>query len=205
MLAEPDEEATGLVHLTFDDGPDRQWTPRVLDLLARTRARATFFVVGTTLRGQTDLLRRIAAEGHTIGNHTWSHCHPWTMRSSRACSEVRGGAHAIEDALGVPSALFRPPHGAVRQCMTDEAAALGQRLVLWDRSALDWGPWATPAAIARRLGAMRPGEIVLMHDRAWGFNHPEHLMQALPDQLRALLARGWRCVGLEPQGHGDIV
>src|SRR5690606_11477594 len=107
--------------LTLDDGPDPRWTPAILDLLAAHGARATFFVVGQAARQAPALTRRILAEGHRLGNHSYSHRHPWKMLPRAARSEVRDGAAAIADITGQAPVDFRPPHGRLRRCMLDEA------------------------------------------------------------------------------------
>ena len=182
--------AEGTVHLSFDDGPDRDWTPRVLDVLAEAGMRATFFVVGQAVRATPELLRRIAAEGHEIGNHSYGHRHPWTLSEAAARDEVRGGAAAIEDALGRVPRVFRPPHGRLRRCMLDEAERGGQRTVLWSLSAIDWGPLGHASRIEARLRAARSGDIVLMHDGRCRHNHPDELLRVLPRALTEIKERG---------------
>lgn len=181
---------SGRVYLTFDDGPDPEWTPRVLDLLAIAGVKAAFFVIGLRARAQPALLRRIAGEGHELGNHTFSHAHPWTLPRPAAQREVRDGARTIADACGVQPLFFRPPHGRMRRCMAEQALADGQQIVLWSRSAVDWGPLGHAAAVARRLCAAKPGDILLMHDGARGPNQPASTCSALPDFLARLPARG---------------
>lgn len=178
------------VYLTFDDGPDAQWTARILDLLAEANMRATFFVVGRQARAQAPLLRRIVAQGHEIGNHSWSHRHPWTMLPSAARKEVHDGAAAIADIIGQGARFLRPPHGRLRRCMIEAAASRGQQLVLWHRSAVDWGPLGSARGIAARLGAVLAGDIVLMHDGGGGINRPGELVKALPSFLADLSRRG---------------
>jgi len=174
------------VYLSFDDGPDPRWTPRILDMLAQANARATFFVVGRLALKQPALVRRVLSDGHALGNHTFSHRHPWTMAASAAREQVRAGAAVIADLTGVAARFFRPPHGRLRRCMIEEAENNGQRLVLWNRSAIDWGPFGSARAIARRLGATHAGEIVLMHDGGWGINHSAQLVEVLPAYLATL-------------------
>ena len=181
----------GPVHLTFDDGPDARWTPLILDLLAQAKVRATFFVIGRLAREQAALVRRVAAHGHGLGNHTWSHRHPWTMLRSAARQEVRDGAAAIADLIGRPPELFRPPHGRLRRCMIEEAERGGQALVLWNRSAVDWGPLGSARGIARRLRRTQAGDIVLMHDGGRGINRPGELVKVLPGFLSQLERRGF--------------
>jgi peptidoglycan-N-acetylglucosamine deacetylase len=187
-FAQPPE--AGCVYLTFDDGPDARWTPRILDILAQTNVRATFFVVGRCALGEAALVRRVAANGHELGNHTWSHCHPWTMLSPTARKEVQDGAAAIADLIGRAPKFFRPPHGRLRRCMIEEAERGGQTLVLWNRSAVDWGPLGSARGIAQRLGAAQAGDIVLMHDGGRGINRPDELVKVLPEFLSNLGRRG---------------
>jgi peptidoglycan-N-acetylglucosamine deacetylase len=176
---------TGRIWLTFDDGPDAQWTPRVLDLLAAADCRATFFMVGLQAQRHPRIVRRVLAEGHEIGNHSWSHRNPWAMGTRAARREVSEGSAAIADVAGVAPRYFRPPYGRVRACMIEQAARLGETLMLWTVSARDWGPFgARCAAIKARLDRAGPGDIVLMHDAHRGINRPDQLIQVLPDLLQ---------------------
>jgi|TARA_Y100000310_G_scaffold224384_1_gene226215 peptidoglycan/xylan/chitin deacetylase (PgdA/CDA1 family) len=180
------------VYLTFDDGPDAVWTPRILDLLSDAEVPATFFVIGRLAREHPSLLRQISERGHDIGNHGWSHRHPWTMLPSTARREVSDGAAAISDITGLKAKLYRPPHGRQRRCMTDEARMNEQKLVLWDRSAIDWGPKGSASAIANRLSLVRGHEIVLMHDGSGRINRPDELVRELPAFLNRLSEHGLR-------------
>ena len=184
------DAAAGNICLTFDDGPDPDWTPRVLEALAVHGMVATFFVIGREAQRHGALVRRICAAGHEIGNHTWRHRHPWILSAAAARREVRDGAAAIADLTGRATRLFRPPHGRCRACMLDEAAIGGQQLALWNRSAVDWGPLGRTPGIAQRLAGARPGDIVLMHDGAGAHNRPAQLMAALPGFLDTLRRQG---------------
>lgn len=183
--------ATGQrVYLTFDDGPDPEWTPRILDVLAKAGARATFFLVGQAAARQPVLVRRLIAEGHEVGNHTWSHRHPWMLPAHAARREVRDGAAALAGVLGRAPRYFRPPHGRLRRCMIEEARATEQAVVLWNRSAVDWGPWASVERIAARLAGVKVGDIVLMHDGRARLNRPWETAAVLPEFLESLIGRG---------------
>jgi peptidoglycan/xylan/chitin deacetylase (PgdA/CDA1 family) len=131
--------------LTFDDGPNPTATPQLLDLLARHSIRATFFLIGENVRREPALTRRIAAAGHVIGNHTMTH--PWLHLKSEALirAELTGCNHALEDTLGTPVSLFRPPHGARRPAVLRIARSLGLTTVNWNLIANDWEP--VPASI----------------------------------------------------------
>jgi len=178
------------VYLTFDDGPDPEWTPRIVDVLDASGARATFFVIGRAAERSGPLLRRLHASGHEIGNHTYSHRHPWTMSTAHARREVRDGAESIAQALGQAPRWFRPPHGRLRQAMADEAQNGGQRVVLWTLSAVDWGPLGCAERIAARLDHVDGGDIVLMHDGRNRHNRPEESLRVLPAFLRGIRGRG---------------
>ncbi len=182
--------AGGRVHLTFDDGPDPKWTPRFLDTLDAAGARATFFVIGRAAERSAPLLRRIRAAGHAIGNHSYSHRHPWTMSASRARREVRDGAEVIAQVLGERPSWFRPPHGRLRPAMADAAQDGGQGIVLWSLSAIDWGPLGRAEQIGARLDRVEAGDIVLMHDGRHRHNHPEETLCVLSSFLGRLNSRG---------------
>jgi peptidoglycan/xylan/chitin deacetylase (PgdA/CDA1 family) len=176
------------LYLTFDDGPDPHWTPRVLATLARHDARATFFVIGRLAARFGPLLREARAAGHAVASHGWSHRHPWTLDRAQARREVSGGADAIEQVLGERVHWFRPPHGRVTVHLAHAAHEQGQRIALWSLSALDWGPLGAPERIALRLARAAPGDIVLLHDGPRIHNRPAATLLALP----AMLARAQR-------------
>jgi peptidoglycan/xylan/chitin deacetylase (PgdA/CDA1 family) len=166
------------VALTFDDGPHPEWTPRVLDALARHGARATFFVVGARAELHPDIVRRIAAEGHAVGHHSWSHSEPATTPARLLLSENRRTREFLEDLLERPARLFRPPHGKLTPVKLIGAWAQGNVLVLWNRDPKDYQ--LTDASALRSWVTTQPlsaGDIVLLHD-----TH-EHTAAALPQVL----------------------
>jgi peptidoglycan/xylan/chitin deacetylase (PgdA/CDA1 family) len=193
----------GECFLTFDDGPDLRWTPRVLAELDAAQAKATFFVIGRLAQRHAALLRAARAAGHGIGNHGYSHRHPWTLTRSQARHEVRDGADAIAQAIGESPGWFRPPHGRLGAHFADVAGEERQRIALWSLSAVDWGPLATAPRILARLRAIRGGDIVLMHDGPLRHNRPDRTLRALPDVLPCLMRRGPRPAALPPAATMD--
>lgn len=154
-----------LVAITFDDGPNPNYTPKILDVLREKGIKATFFCVGVHVKKYPEVARRIVAEGHDIGNHTYSHrdLAPSTRRV--VINQIRRGADAIFSVTGVNAKLFRPPRGlyseAVRRIVVEE---FGLQMVLWTVSALDWRR-LSPRQIVRRVARfVRPGAIILFHD-----------------------------------------
>jgi peptidoglycan/xylan/chitin deacetylase (PgdA/CDA1 family) len=162
---DPDEIA-----LTYDDGPNDSYTERLLDILARHEARATFFLIGRFARQRRELVRHIHAAGHVVGNHTWTH--PWLMFSSpaRIREELSATNAALEDILGEPVRYFRPPHGARNPGVLRIARELGLVPVLWNVTAFDWKP-IPPEGLLRNMegGIARNqrrgrGSNLLLHD-----------------------------------------
>lgn len=195
--ATADRAAADVVYLTFDDGPDPQWTPQVLEVLAGAQARATFFAIGACARQTPELIRRARAEGHEIGNHTFHHRHPWTMSAAAARRQVCDGAAILEDILGSAPRFYRAPHGRNRPCMTEAALDCGETPVAWTLSAIDWGWLGTANGIARRLQRVRPGDVVLMHDGANRHNRPAELLRVLSGFLVELQRRNLHAVALD--------
>lgn len=180
-------ESNGRVSLTFDDGPDPQFTPQLLELLAIAGVPATFFVIADNAVRYPDIVSRMVRDGHSVASHGWSHRHPWLQSPSSARRQVVAANRALSSQLGGAPRWFRPPYGRMRTSMTRAAADAGQRVVLWSRSAVDWGPWTTPRRVMQRLRAVEDGDIVLMHDGRNRHNRPEVTLEVLPELL-ALLA-----------------
>lgn len=180
------------VYLTFDDGPDPATTPRLLDILDTYGVRASFFILGRQAVRYPRLVRRIHAAGHVIGNHTWRHRHPLRMTRRAAWEEIYKTTVLLEDEVGHRIALFRPPYGYVRACMLEQARELGQQLLLWHRSAIDWGWFGRERLIAHRLQAIKPGEVVLLHDAVNEHNKPDAMLNILPAFLKQKLNEGVR-------------
>ena len=190
------------VALTFDDGPSR-YTARVLAVLHRLHAAATFFVVGRLAERYPGLVRREVAARMTVGNHSYSHPYrpPFDLRRrGRILAEIRRGAQAI-DAAGPSPTLFRPPGGTFSAYVLEAAAAYRERVVLWSVDPNDWRPRTTAAQIARRvLAAVRPGSIVLLHD---GGGNRLATVRALRAIVKGIRRKGLRLVLIEPEARGS--
>jgi len=147
--------------LTFDDGPDPAFTPRLLDILDRHRARATFFVVGETAQKYPELIRRIAQTGHVIGNHSWDHpAFPLiTGRERRA--QMRACAKAIAP---YGQRIFRPPFGCQNTSSRLSVFWLGYQVVTWNLVAEDWLDHDADQIVNRLRNKIQPGSIVNFHD-----------------------------------------
>lgn len=183
--------------LTFDDGPDPIFTPKILDVLADYEAKATFFVVGEAAGQFPHLIEQMLMAGHSIGNHTHSHRHPWLMSSERAKQEVSQANATIKNITGITPRWFRPPFGRLRTAMCVQAHLEQMTTVLWSRSIIDWGVLGTQAGIAKRLAQIETGDVVLMHDGRPQHNHPEITVQCLPRFLQSLSDKSLRACNLD--------
>ncbi len=135
--------------ITFDDGPNPAITPKLLDLLDRYQAKATFFLIGRFVRECPDLVKETAARGHVLGNHTESHQNLFKLSPSQITVELRLCHSAITNALGSPPKWFRPPYGYRNPWVIPAASALGCRTVMWTLIPGDWKEKPTEWLIRR--------------------------------------------------------
>lgn len=183
MVRGPDS-ATGIA-LTFDDGPHPEYTPHLLDELLKFEIRATFFVVGQAVARFPELAKRIIAEGHSLGCHTYTHSEPSETKSAQLLEEVRRSLALIEDLTGERPALFRPPKGKLSLLKTLGLWKLQQTIVLWNQDPRDYRadaingiqPWV-------KHYQPQPGDILLLHD-----THP-HCIAAIEPLVQRVIERG---------------
>jgi peptidoglycan-N-acetylglucosamine deacetylase len=180
------------IALTFDDGPDPAFTPQVLELLAARRVRATFFLVGERAARAPDMVRAIAAAGHEVGSHGWSHRSLWLCGPARTDREI-GRAHStLGEMTGRAPALFRPPWGMVNAALFRALRRHGQRCVFWSIQPEGLRPATATVQVARVLRRAHPGAIVDLHDAEGTPGAPARLCAALPGMLDGLAAADYR-------------
>jgi peptidoglycan-N-acetylglucosamine deacetylase len=193
-----------LVALTFDDGPDPEFTPRILRALEQAGVHATFNVMGWNALQHADLLRAIVSQGHEVGNHTWTHQDLACQTSAQGRIQLQKGSSAIEQVTNRAIRFFRPPRGVMTGSALAISAELGYDLLLWS---VTRGPGAgpgNPKQIAEYVAAtVRPGDVLGMHDgigrgtfkRTSAFGRGliarrEMEVQALPDLLAQVADKG---------------
>ncbi|MFF5389706.1 polysaccharide deacetylase family protein [Streptomyces sp. NPDC013012] len=175
--------------LTFDDGPDPRHTPAILDTLRRHDCRAMFFVCGEMAVENQDLLRRMAAEGHVVGNHSWSHPLIPELRPSLIRDELGSTSEVVERALGTAPLWYRAPYGAWNRHSFEIGAELGMEPLAWTVDTLDWKEPGTDSIVRRVLDGAAPGVVVLNHDAG---GDRSQSVAALRRYLPELLDAGYR-------------
>lgn len=185
------------LYLTFDDGPDPEYTPRLLDLLAANDACASFFLLGEEVERHAGLVERMVADGHLLGNHSWNHPNFTRIDWREQISQIEATDRVLERFDGCRHHLFRPPSGHFTLGMVVRFARRGRSIAYWSYDSLDYLHRPAEALVATlRADPPRPGDVILMHDdndatlqalerllpewRAAGFT-----LRALPQQARA--------------------
>ena len=176
------------VALTFDDGPDEEMTPRVLALLRRYRAQATFFVVGEWVDKYPESVKALHDAGHEVMNHSDVHPHMSKMSARDIVAEVTAANDKIEAVTGVRPTLFRCPYGEYDDNVVGTINGMGMQVIQWNVDSLDWKDLDADEIYDRVTSRMEPGSIVLFHNAA------KHTPEALPSILENLLSEGYSLV-----------
>lgn len=183
----PDCSVEKCVALTFDDGPGK-FTDKLLDELSEAKAPATFFMVGQNIAKYPDTVKRMVAEGHELGSHTWDHSDITTLTKEKIEHEVQWTDEALEKASGQKATALRPPygsHGAVYDRL------IPYPLMLWDVDTLDWKHHDPVKTVDIAMKEVKPGSVILMHDIH------ESSVQAVPNLVSKLTDAGYRLVTIE--------
>ena len=158
-----DDTCSNCVAITYDDGPDAL-TGQLLDTLKAKDAHASFMVLAPHAYAHPELLRRMEAEGHTVGNHTVTHRELDKLSADEVDAEIKSGAAAIKSATGESPRWLRPPYGATNQTVADAAKNNGQAEALWNVDTLDWKDRNSDHICAAAVDGAQAGDIILMHD-----------------------------------------
>jgi peptidoglycan-N-acetylglucosamine deacetylase len=184
-----------VVALTFDDGPDPASTPALLDLLARKGARATFFCIGERVVRHRELARRIAAEGHLIGNHSFSHSRRTNFfGAARLRADLERAQSEIAATAGRAPEFFRPPMMLTNQRVFRAARALSLTVAGCSIRGYDLRARSSQEVLDRILPRLRPGAIIALHD---GGAQPKRLVSLVERLLDQLNAEGYHCLRLD--------
>jgi peptidoglycan/xylan/chitin deacetylase (PgdA/CDA1 family) len=184
----PSGIAEKVIALTFDDGPNPAVTPRILDILSKHRVKATFFVLGKCAKAFPKLVLAEHAQGHEIGNHSYSHAAKLTK--ALASVEISRTGRVVKSLIGSTPTLFRPPYGLTKSSLSNAAKQAGYTSVTWTVSGADTAAKKAKDIVYNLTAAPKPGDIALMHD---GQGH-ELTAEALPAIIDGLKKKGYRFV-----------
>jgi peptidoglycan/xylan/chitin deacetylase (PgdA/CDA1 family) len=180
-----------VIALTIDDGPWPKTTGEMLDILKRNNVKATFFWVGSALQENPEIAKRVVAEGHAIGNHTWHHWYR-KMDEATAKSVIEKTNELIYKTTGVKTSFFRPPGGYLNNGLAAYAKSQKNSVVMWSVTSADTDPRAKYQVFVKNvIRDAKPGAIVLMHD---GGGNRERTVKALPAIVSGLKQQGYRFV-----------
>ena len=179
-----------VISLTFDDGPG-PYTAHLLDVLDQYGAKATFFLIGSKVSSQANVVRSIHARGHQLGNHSWSHPELPKLPVDQIAGEIDRTNDAIKQATGVTPAILRPPYGAVNGVVLEQLRLRGMSSILWSVDTRDWADRNSDIVCSRAVAGARPGAIILMHDIH------QTSVGAVPCILSALKQQGYSFVTVQ--------
>ena len=177
------------IAMTFDDGPVASNTTRVLNMLKQRNIKATFYVIGRRAKNNPAIMRRMVAEGHEVGNHTWTHGNLKKMSNSQVRSELNRTRDVIIASTGIKPRTMRPPYGALstrqRKMIFSE---FGYPAIFWDVDPEDWKKPGISVIRNRIVSHTKAGSIILLHDLH------KSSVDAVPSTLDALLRKGYKFV-----------
>src|SRR4029453_12804384 len=177
------------IAMTFDDGPHATNTPKLLEMAAERHIKLTFFVLGECVEQNPDVLRQEVAEGHEIGNHSWSHPNLAKLSDESVRTQLQRTEDIIAKTTGVKPRLMRPAYGEfTKRQRILVSHDFSYKVILWDVDPLDWKRPGSNVVAQRIITGVRPGSIILAHDI-----HPSTIA-AMPQVFDALLAKGFKFV-----------
>ncbi|MBB6732516.1 polysaccharide deacetylase family protein [Cohnella zeiphila] len=192
VLSAPRE--TRKVALTFDDVPDARYTYQVLNVLKQYRVHATFFVVGSRVRGNPAIVRRMHRDGHAIGNHSYNHPAFSRLKLSDMKDQIARTEAAVRDTVGFAPRFIRPPYGEITSRQMAWARANGYTVVNWDVDSLDWRQLKAQTVLNNVTKSVKPGSIILLHAGGGKGQNLHGTVEALPKLIKWLRSNGYEPV-----------
>ncbi|MFD2168685.1 polysaccharide deacetylase family protein [Tumebacillus lipolyticus] len=181
-----------MVALSFDDGPDLEFTPQILDILKRENVKATFFLLGKRSKMYPHIVQRIVAEGHSIGNHTWDHPILTKSTPQKIRAEIQKTDDVLFKIVGFHTYMFRPPYGEATTANVFQITKMNYKVIDWSVDTRDWIA-SSPDQILNIVNqTVKPGAIILGHSA--GPKQIQHTVNSLPDMIRMLRAKNYKIV-----------
>ena len=184
------------VALTYDDGPNDPDTLKLIDVLARHDAKATFFLLGRFVAQKPDIARALVSAGHVVGNHSWDHPRLIFASNAGLLRQLQQTQSAIFDACGVMPTLFRPPFGGRRPGTLSAVRRFGLEPIMWNVTCHDWKATSVDRVVAHAQRQIRGGDVILMHDgdrRAMGADRT-HTVEATERVVAHCKSKGYQFV-----------
>ena len=193
-----------VIALTFDDGPDGKYTPKVLDVLKQYQIKATFFLVGSQVEKYPDVVKRIVDEGHDIGNHSWSHKDLSKLDAKALDEQLARTQQAIEKASGFVPDLVRAPYGAISPALIDYLHDNELKHVAWTVDPKDWAGTSVSVMRDNIRKHAKPGGIILLHSFGGRKNALDHTLQLLPLIIGDLQKAGYEFATVDDMIGADL-
>lgn len=193
--------STNQIAITFDDGPDRRFTPQVLDILKKHDVKATFFLMGSRVKGHPDITKRIHNEGHVIGNHTFWHPKLHAESLERMVWEIEETDKSIKQIVGYAPSLFRAPYGGLNTIHVEKLGEMGKGVIGWSVDTEDWKQISSEEVKRNLLKDLHPGAIILMHSAGDWTQDLSGMTKALDELLPILKERGYELVTIPELLH----
>ncbi|MFZ5944560.1 MAG: polysaccharide deacetylase family protein [Bacillota bacterium] len=185
------------VALSFDDGPDNNYTVKMLDILKKHNVPATFFVIGKRCELYPEVIDRMVKEGHLIGNHTWSHPNIVKLSNSKVIEEVTATDKVIKSRAGYSPLLFRSPYGSIDRQKVELLRDRGYKITAWNVDSLDWKGLSAAEVKTNILENMTQGSIILQHSAGGIGEDLSGSVEALDDIIRVLKKDGYQFVTVD--------
>ncbi|WNR46597.1 polysaccharide deacetylase family protein [Paenibacillus roseipurpureus] len=182
------------VALTFDDGPDTRFTPKVLDALKANGVKATFFVLGSMAYTHPDIIKRIVNEGHVIGNHSYSHENLPKLSADKFQNQIVSTESILQGMIGYAPKLIRPPYGAINEEQVRWIADHHYLIVNWNVDSLDWKSLKAEQVLHNIMQQTKPGSIILQHSGGADSQDLSGTVQAISPLISKLKAAGYTFV-----------
>ncbi|QAA83258.1 polysaccharide deacetylase family protein [Aequorivita sp. H23M31] len=186
------------VYLTFDDGPNPEVTPWVLEELKKHCAKATFFCIGKNVGKRPEIFQQILSEGHSVGNHTFDHLNGWKTKTSEYIENVEKAESRMVNNSEfeiLNSELFRPPYGRLASKQAKLLKKKGYKIIMWSIISFDYdAKLSKEKCLQNVLKNLKPGSIVVFHD---SLKAEKNLRYALPKTLEFIAKKGWKCSSIQ--------
>ena len=186
------DPAAPMVALTFDDGPNPEYTTRILEVLNENYSHATFFVVGTNAEKYPDVLKAISSSGNEIGNHTYSHANLTELNTEEVEEQIDKVNRAVKKATGEVATVIRPPYGAFDESVLGQ---LQEPVILWDLDTEDWESRNAQTIVDHVMEEVEDGDIILMHDI---YDSTAEAVELLVPKLKE---QGYQIVSVSEMAH----